>query len=113
MNRVSRVEQLKEFLRISDKQQELLARADWDSIVSLLQRRQELLAEIQSLDELNAEEKTLVNRIVATNRKTGCLLSLELVDIKDKIKKVGTLKKLVKASRPSAPPPSQRLSCRG
>lgn len=88
-------------LEIAKEQRELLARGDLEALETLQQRRQQLLTGIQSLDEGDRGDQGTVARILALDKEMVCLLSSELVDIKDKMQKVTSIRKLLR-SRPHA-----------
>ena len=97
-------------LEIAREQRELLARGDLESLVALQGRRQQLLAGIQSLDEQDRDEQGAVAEILALDKEMICLLSSELVDIKEKMQKIAPIRKLLRSRPHTGPRPPRHLS---
>ena|GEM_PF-2654936 len=105
-------ERLAEILEIAREQRESLARGDLDAVQKLQARRQDLMEGIQSLDKRDREAHATLSKILRLDREVRCLLSLEVHDIKDQIRTVGSLRKLLRSHSPSARRPSRQLSRR-
>ena len=97
-------------LEIAKEQRELLARGDLEGLVALQERRQQLLAGIQSLDEEDRGERGPVAAILALDREMVCLLSSELFEIQDKMQKITSIRKLLRSRLPAGKPPARHLS---
>jgi hypothetical protein len=97
-------------LEIAKEQRELLARGDLEALAVLQERRQQLLAGIQSLDEGDREERGTIAGILALDKEMICLLSSELVDIQNKMQKMTSIRKLLRTSPPTGTPPPRHLS---
>ena len=92
---------LASLLQIAKEQRELLARGDLEAVAALQERRQQLLAGIQSFDEGERDEQGAVAGILALDKEMICLLASERFDIQEKIQKVTSIRKLL-PGRPHA-----------
>jgi hypothetical protein len=97
-------------LEIAKEQRELLARGDLEALAALQERRQQLLAGIQSLDEGDRGEQGAMAGILALDKEMICLLSSELLDIQDKMKKVTSIRKLLRSRPHAGRRPARHLS---
>lgn len=97
-------------LKIAKEQRELLARGDLDAVQNLQARRQQLMQGIQSLDKRDEEAHETLSKILQLDREIGCLLSLEVHDIKEQMKTIGSLKKLLQRRSPAGRHPPRQLS---
>jgi hypothetical protein len=97
-------------LEIAREQRELLARGDLEALVALQGRRQQLLAGIQSLDEEDRGDQGAVSEILALDKEMICLLSSELIDIKEKMQKIAPIRKLLRTRPHTGTRPPRHLS---
>jgi hypothetical protein len=97
-------------LEIAKEQRELLARGDLDAVQNLQARRQQLMQGIQSLDKRDEDAHETLSKILRFDREIGCLLSLEVHDIKEQMKTIGSLKKLLQRRSPAGRHPPRQLS---
>jgi len=97
-------------LEIAREQRVLLARGDLEALVALQGRRQQLLAGIQSLDEGNGGEQGAVAEILALDKEMICLLSSELIDIKETIQKIAPIRKLLRRRPHAGARPARHFS---
>lgn len=103
-------ERLAGILEIAREQRKFLARGDLDAVQKLQARRQELLEGIQSLDNRDEDARSTLSKILRLDQEMGCLLSLEAHDIKEKMKTIGSLKKLLQSRSPAGRRPPRQLS---
>ncbi len=108
---MNRTQRLREILNIARQQREMLARADFEVINDLQEKRQELQSGIQSLDECGRVENDLVSQIRDLDRETHLLLLSKLADSQEELQKIGTLRRMLHSYRPSSNRPANRLSC--
>ncbi len=106
----SDAERLGEVFEIAKEQREFLARGDLDAVDKLQAKRQQLLAGIQSLDKRDQDARGTLSKILHLDREMGCLLSLEMCDIKEKMKTIGSLRKLLRSRPPAGRRPPSHLS---
>ena len=106
----SAAERLGEVFEIAKEQREFLARGDLDAVEKLQAKRQQLLAGIQSLDKRDQDARGALSKILHLDREMGCLLSLEMYDIKEKMKTIGSLRKLLRSRSPAGRRPPRQLS---
>ena len=103
-------ERLAGILEIAREQRELLARGDLDAVQKLQAGRQQLLEAIQSLDKRDEDARSTLSKILRLDQEMGCLLSLEAHDIKEKMKTIGSLRKLLRSRSPAGRRPPRHLS---
>ena len=103
-------ERLAGILEIAREQRELLARGDLDAVQKLQERRQQLMEGIQSLDKRDEDAHDTLSKVLHLDRQIGCLLSLEVHDIKEKMKTIGSLRKLLQSRSPTGRRPPRQLS---
>jgi hypothetical protein len=103
-------ERLAGILEIAREQREFFARGDLDAVQMLQARRQQLLEGIQSLDERDRDARGTLSKILNLDREMGCLLSLEMHDIKEKMKTITSLRKLLRSRSPAGRHPPRHLS---
>lgn len=103
-------EKLTLVLEIAREQREGLARGDLEAVQRLQRQRQQLWKDIQSLDKPESRQGETALEILALDRHMVCLLLSEVADIKEKMLKINSLRKLLR-SRPGATrPPTHQLS---
>jgi hypothetical protein len=103
-------ERLAGILEIAREQRECLARGDLDAVQQLQARRQELSEGIQSLDSREHDARGTLSQILRVDREIGCLLSLEMFDIKKKMKTIASLRRLLRSRSPAGRYPPRQLS---
>ena len=103
-------ERLTRILELAREQRELLARGDLDAVQKLQARRQRLMEGIQSLDKRDEDAHNTLSKILRLDREIGCLLSLEVIDIKEQMKTIGSLRKLLQSRSPAGKRPPRQLS---
>ena len=103
-------ETLAGILEIAREQREFLARGDLDAVQRLQARRQQLMEGIQSLDKRDKAAHDTLSKILDLDRKMNCLLTLEAHDIKEKMKTIGSLRKLLQSRSPAGRRPPRQLS---
>lgn len=103
-------ERLAGILEIAREQRELLARGDLNAVKELQAERQQLLEGIQSLDKRDEDARSTLSKILRLDQEMSCLLSLEVIDIKEKIKTIGSLRKLLRSRSPAGRRPPHQLS---
>ena len=106
----SPAERLAEVFEIAKEQRKFLARGDLDAVQELQATRQQLMEGIQSLDKRDRDAHGTLSRILHLDREMGCLLSLEVHDIKEKMKTIGSLRKLLQSRSPAGRRPPRQLS---
>jgi len=103
-------ERLAGILEIAREQREFLARGDLDAVQKLQARRQRLMEGIQSLDNRDEDAHSTLSKILRLDREIGCLLSLEVIDTKEQMKTIGSLRKLLQSRSPAGKRPPRQLS---
>jgi len=103
-------ERLAAILEIARKQREFLARGDLDAVQKIQARRQQLMEGIQSLDKRDDDAHDTLSKVLHLDREIICLLSLEVHDIKEKRKTIGSLRKLLQSRSPTGRRPPRQLS---
>jgi hypothetical protein len=103
-------ERLAGILEIAREQRELLTRGDLDAVQKLQARRQQLLEGIQSLDNRDEDARSTLSKILRLDREIGCLLSLEVNDIKEQMKTIGSLRRLLQSRSPAGRRPPRQFS---
>jgi hypothetical protein len=103
-------ERLAGILEIAREQRELLARGDLHAVQKLQARRQQLMKGIQSLDKKDGEAHAALSKILHLDREIRCLLSLEVHDIKEQMKTIGSLRRLLQSRAPTGRHPPRQFS---
>lgn len=103
-------EKLALFLEIARKQREGLARGDLELVRHLQGERQQLLETIQSLDKPDSRQEETTSEILGLDRQMICLLLSEVADIKEKMLKINSLRKLLRGRPGAKRRPSHHLS---
>ena len=102
-------ETLAGILKIAREQREFLARGDLDAVQNLQAKRQQLVEGIQSLDKRDDDAHATLSKILHLDQEIHCLLSLEVHDIKEQMKTIGSLKKLLQSRPPTGKHPPRKL----
>jgi hypothetical protein len=97
-------------LEIAREQREFLARGDLKAVENLQARRQQLMEGIQSLNKRDEDARSTVSEILRLDEEIHCLLSLEVHEIKEQMKTIGSLGKLLRSRSAAAIRPSRKLS---
>ena len=79
-------ERLNRILEIAGQQHAFLARGDLNAVLALQARRQQLMEGIESLDKEDERVRATLSKIRRLDQDLHCLLSSEVLDIKEKIK---------------------------
>ena len=103
-------ERLAGILEIAREQREFLARGDLDAVQRLQARRQQLMEGIQSLDKRDEDAHDTLSKVLHLDREIGCLLSLEVLDITEQMKTIGSLRRLLQSRSPTGRRPPRQLS---
>lgn len=103
-------ERLAGILEIAKEQREFLTRGDLDAVQELQARRRQLLEGIQSLDTRDEDARSTLSKILRLDQEMGCLLSLEMVDTREKMKTIASLRKLLRSRSPAGRHPPRHLS---
>lgn len=107
---VSAGEGLTAILEIAKQQRCLLARGDLDAMLDLQAKRQQLLVSVQTVDEPEGDARRMLSEILRLDREMECLLSMELLDIKEQMKTVASLRKLLRSRSSAGTGPPGQLS---
>lgn len=103
-------ERLAGILEIAGEQRELLARGDLGAVQNLQARRQQLMEGIQSPDKRDKAAQDTLEKILDLDRRMNCLLSSEAHDIKEQMKTITSLRRLLRSRSPAGSHPPRRLS---
>lgn len=94
---MTRSQRLQEILKTAARQRELLQRGDLAGVEKLHKERQELLGGVQVSDGLSESEKSLVSQLLALDREIRWLLSSRQAEVFEKIKKIHSLRRLLRS----------------
>ena len=97
-------------LEIARQQRECFARGDLDMVLTLQARRQQLMEGIQSIDKSDPDAHATLSEIMSLDQDMHCLLSSEMHEIKDKIKTIGSLRRLLQSRSPAGRRPPRHFS---
>ena len=103
-------ERLAGILEIAREQRGFLARGDLDAVRNLQTRRQQLMEGIQSLDKRDNGDEATLSKILHLDQEILCLLSLEVHDIKEQMKTIGSLRRLLQSRSSEGKRPPRQLS---
>lgn len=103
-------EKLAGILEIVREQRERLARGDLDAVGNLQARRQQLTEGIQSLDSGDGDSRATLSKILHLDQEIRCLLFLEMHDIKEQMKTIRSLRKLLRSRSPTRTRPTRQIS---
>lgn len=107
---MNRTQRLQEILKTAARQRDLLRSGDLAGVERLQAERQELLADVQVSDGLSESEKSLVSQLLVLDREMRWLLGSRQAEVFEKIKKIHSLRKLLRSDLPAKGDSRERLS---